>query len=38
MNNKKPKNSQKSIKNLRDPRSKVDSKQGIDQNDYQKKE
>ena len=32
IDNKKPKNSQKLIKNLRDPQNKVDSRQGIDQN------
>ena len=37
INNKKPKNSQKLIKNLRDPQSKVDIRQGIDQNYYQKR-
>ena len=37
INNKKPKNSQKLIKNLRDPRNEVDSRQGIDQNYYQKR-
>ena len=37
INNKKPKNSQKLIKNLKDPRNEVDRRQGIDQNYYQKR-